>query len=291
MKHKIVSLFLTLCFISAVPLMASAQSFNPQTFGEMSIIMEDNSSKTPLEGVSVSVYYVASVKNISNGELTYAYTDKFKYCDIKHNDPDIIQKLETFAQENSVWAYECVTDADGKAELKGLPLGLYLVKQTNTVPGYAQCESFFVAVPYKDGDNFVYSATAYPKTDIERLVDITIKKVWNTDQSTKVPDKVTVNLLMDGVVVETATLSKSNNWKVTFTDMPQSDAYAVEEVNVPNGFTATYANKDYIFTVTNTAALIKTGQLIWPVPILAMAGIVFITLGVVSLKKQEDSDE
>ena len=96
---------------------------------------------------------------------------------------------------------------------------------------------------------------------------------------------MTVQLLKDGVMVETATLNAQNNWQVTYSDMPESDAYSIVEVNVPKGFTATYSNKGYVFTVTNTASLAQTGQLIWPIPVLALAGLCLITIGAIVLRK------
>ena len=120
------------------------------------------------------------------------------------------------------------------------------------------------------------------------LTEITIKKVWNTDASTSATDSITVQLLRNGQVVETAKLSAENNWQVVFADMPESDAYSIKEVNVPKGFTATYTKSGYVFTVTNTSTLAQTGQLMWPIPILAVSGMVLIAVGVVLLQKKRD---
>jgi hypothetical protein len=99
-----------------------------------------------------------------------------------------------------------------------------------------------------------------------------------------------VQLLRNGVVVETATLSDQNNWQVTYTDMPESDVYSIVEVNVPRGFTATYSQSGYVFTVTNTASLVQTGQMIWPIPVLAMAGLCLITVGTIVLRKTRNEN-
>jgi hypothetical protein len=148
-----------------------------------------------------------------------------------------------------------------------------------------------VTVPNYSTEGYVYNVNASPKTDIARHTSITIKKVWNTDASTKAADSVTVQLLQDGSVVDTATLNSKNNWQVTYTDMPKSDAYSILEVNVPKGFTATYSQNGYVFTVTNSASLIQTGQLIWPIPVLAMTGIFLITIGTIILQKSRNGNE
>ena len=72
--------------------------------------------------------------------------------------------------------------------------------------------------------------------------------------------------------------------------MPESDAYSIEEVDVPKGFTATYQQKGYIFTVTNTSTLIQTGQLIWPIPVLAVSGMLLIAVGITLLQKKRKTN-
>ena len=91
-------------------------------------------------------------------------------------------------------------------------------------------------------------------------------------------------------MVETATLSAQNKWQVTYSDMPESDAYSIVEVNVPKGFTATYSKSGYVFTVTNTASLAQTGQLIWPIPVLALAGMFLLLMGFAILRKTGKRD-
>ena len=141
-----------------------------------------------------------------------------------------------------------------------------------------------------NGDGYVYEVNASPKTEVARLTSITIKKVWNTDASTQATDGVTVQLLQNGNVVKTATLNAQNNWQVIYTGMPESDAYSIKEVDVPKGFTATYQQKGYVFTVTNTSTLIQTGQLLWPIPVLAISGMLFIAAGIVLLQKKRNTN-
>ena len=114
--------------------------------------------------------------------------------------------------------------------------------------------------------------------------------MWNTDESTEAADSVTVQLLKNGNVVKTATLNAQNNWQVTYTDMPESDAYSIKEVNVPKGFTATYKQNGYTFTVTNTSTLIQTGQLTWPIPVLAISGMLLIAVGIALLQKKRKTN-
>lgn len=290
MRHKFISVCLIVWILFLMPMTAFAQSFEDDRLGSISITLKGQDGRTPIINAELSLYYVASVELNTNNNLSYIFTDMFKDCGTDLDDPSLSAKLDVFVKEHSVSATKMITDTRGNAVFTNLPLGLYFIKQTSAVAGYAPCTPFLVTVPNHSTEGYVYDANASPKTDIARLTSIAIKKVWNTDASTKAADSVTVQLLRDGVVVDTATLNSKNNWQVTYTDMPESDAYSILEVNVPKGFTATYSQNGYVFTVTNSASLIQTGQLIWPIPVLAMTGLFLITIGTIILRKSRNSN-
>ena len=283
MGRKLITVFLIAWTLLVMPVTAFALDYD--RVGSISVELKDRDGETPIQGAELSLYHVAKVSLNSEKNLSYNFTDAFEDCGFELDDPALSAKLDAFVKENSLSAQKLVTDAHGKVTFANLPLGLYFVKQTNTVAGYAPCTSFLVTVPNESADGYVYDLNASPKTDIAKLTDITIRKKWNTDASAKAADSVTVQLLKDGVAVKTATLGAQNKWQVTYTDMPESDAYSIVEVDVPKGFTATYSQSGYVFTVTNTSSLAQTGQLIWPIPVLAMAGLCLIAVGTILLRK------
>ena len=283
MGRKLITVFLIAWILLGMPMTAFALDYD--RVGSISVELKDQDDETPIQGAELSLYRVAKVSLNSEKNLSYNFTDAFEDCGFELDDPALSAKLDALVKENSVSAQKLVTDAHGKVTFANLPLGLYFVKQTNAVADYAPCTSFLVTVPSESADGYVYDVNASPKTDVAKLTDITIKKKWNTDASAKAADSVTVQLLKDGAVVKTATLGAQNKWQVTYTDMPESDAYSIKEVNVPKGFTATYSKSGYVFTVTNTSSLAQTGQLIWPIPVLAMAGLCLIAVGTILLRK------
>ena len=285
MRNKWLSLCLVVLLLAAFPLTAAAQEFDPNQQGAISVSLVSKTGETPMAGAELSVFHVAAVNHGSDGTLRYTYTEAFANCDIPLDDPELTVKLDEFVGEHSVDCQKIVTDSQGKAACKDLPLGLYLVKQTGEAEGFAPCTPFLVTVPLETEKGFVYHVDASPKTEVARLVDITIRKVWNTGKSIPTADQVTVQLLRNNTVLDTAILNDANNWQVVYTDMPESDAYRIQEVNVPKGFTATYSRNGYTFTVTNTSSLAQTGQLVWPIPVFSMAGIAFLMLGFVILRK------
>lgn len=290
MQRKIIPVFLAVLLFLAIPAKAYALDFDPERKASVSVTLLEQDGETPIVGVELSLYRVATVGRTNDLELVYAYTDAFCDCGASLDDPELSKKLDAFVSGTSVPAEKLLTDAQGRAAFTDLPLGLYFIKQTNTVEGYAPCTSFLVTVPGVSGDGYIYDINASPKTDIEKLCTITVKKLWNTGSHAKIADSVTVQLLRDDTVVETATLSAANNWQITYTDMPESDVYSIKEVNVPAGFTATYSQNGYVFTVTNTSTLAQTGQLIWPIPVLATAGLGLIAMGIAVLRKPRDRD-
>ena len=285
MGRKLISVLLLVLLLLTMPMTAFAQDFDADRAGSTSVTLMDRDGETPITGAELSLYYVATVRLNGDNRLSYTFTDAFSDCGTPLDDPALTAALDVFVTEHATPVEKRVTDGQGSAVFANLPLGLYFVKQTSTVAGYAPCTSFLVTVPNYDQEGYVYDVNASPKTDIARLTDITIRKVWNTDASAEATDSVTIQLLKNGIVVKTAILSGQNNWQVTYTDMPESDAYSIVEVNVPKGFTATYSQSGYVFTVTNSASLIQTGQLIWPIPVLAMAGFFLIVVGSILLRK------
>lgn len=286
MRNKIISICLITAILIVLPMTVYAQSLDHDRLGSIRVTLVERNGNAPLVGAELSIYHVATVAVNASGNLSYAYTKPFEACGAALDDPELAIKLERFLNEHSVTAAKAVTDAYGTATCSGLPLGLYFVRQTNAVDGFAPCKPFLVTVPLLSNGVYHYDVEATPKTETVKLTSITVKKVWNTGGTSKTPDSVTVQLLQNGTIVKTATLNAQNQWQVTFPDMPESDDYSVQEIDIPDGFTATYSQNGYHYTVTNTAALIQTGQRIWPIPFFAIMGVVLLTAGTMILRKE-----
>ena len=286
-RNKLISLCLLVLLLVALPLTALAQPLDYNRKGSISVNLVATNPEKPMAGAELSVYYIATMGINTDGNMNYIFIDEYEDCGFALDDPALVEKMDLFLAEHDVASRKIVTDAQGKATCDNLELGLYFVRQTGEAEGFAPCVSFLVTVPVETADGYQYDVNASPKTDVIRLTDITIKKVWNTGSTTGIPTSVTVQLLRGSEVVETATLNKQNSWQVTYTDMPESDAYSIKEVNVPKDFKATYTRSGYVFTVTNTSSLAQTGQLVWPIPVFAMAGIVLLMAGFAILWKSE----
>ncbi len=285
MGRKLISVFLTVWVLVMMPVTVFAEDFDPHRLGSISVTLTDPDGQTPIPGAELSLYYLATASLNGSHRFSYIFTDAFADCGCALDDPALSVKLEAFLLEHPVPARTLVTDTDGTVTFTDLPLGLYFVRQTNAVANYAPCTSFLVTVPNSSQEGYVYDVNASPKTDIAKLTAITIKKVWNTDESTSATDSVTVQLRKDDIVIATAVLSDQNKWQVIYANMPESDGYSIVEVDIPDGFVASYSRTGHVFTVTNTAFLIQTGQQVWPIPVLALAGLCLISVGTIVLRK------
>ena len=291
MCRKIIALAVTLLLLAACALPALANQFDPTRTGTISVTLTEKTEKRPIVGAELSLYYVATVGINMDGALNYIYTEEFAPADCPLDTPDLALLLDEYAAQKDLPATTLITDPAGTAVFQDLPLGMYLIRQTSAVSGYAPCTPFLVTLPGEHNGVFSYYVNATPKTEVAKLTSITIRKVWNTDGSVSAAEQVTVQLLRGDTVIETAVLNQENDWQVTYTDMPEGDNYSIKEVNVPKDFTASYKQSGYVFTVTNTHTLAYTGQLIWPIPVLAAMGMLFLLVGICLVQKKRGANE
>ena len=98
-----------------------------------------------------------------------------------------------------------------------------------------------------------------------------------------------MELLRNGQVYDTVTLTAAGNWQYTWVNLPSKDSlWTVREV-IPQGYKATVWQEGDTFVLQNSflsAKLPQTGQLWWPVPILALGGLALLAIGL-GLKKRQ----
>ena len=111
------------------------------------------------------------------------------------------------------------------------------------------------------------------------LIDIVVNKKWVDKDSTR-PASVKIDLMLDGTAIDSIVLNNDNAWQGEWTGLDtRLGKYSVKENKVPSGYTATYKYADGVWTVTNTGSLLQTGQLNWPIPVLCIAGVSVLAMG------------
>lgn len=167
-----------------------------------------------------------------------------------------------------------------------LELGLYLMREQGNVEGYFQLNPFLITVPMTsaEGDQWVYDIIASPKAGtmpnpIEpEHRDMSVRKVWIDEESDSRPTSITVTLNCDGEACDTVVLNGENKWSYTWPQLEMGHSYTVTE-HVPDGYIVSYSYGEDEIVVTNTAKLPQTGQLNWPIPVLAGGGLLFLLIG------------
>ena len=113
MGRKLTAIFFALWLLLTMPMMASAQAFDPNRMGSISVTLLDPTDKTPIAGAELSLYHVATVSLNSQNNLSYTFTDMFKGCGAALDDPALSAKLDTFVEGHAVTATKRITDVRG----------------------------------------------------------------------------------------------------------------------------------------------------------------------------------
>ena len=91
----------------------------------------------------------------------------------------------------------------------------------------------------------------------EATTSVAVSKTWSGDSASSRPDHVIVDLLNDGHVIDTVSLTAENGWQYTFEGLPTTDKngkeyqYTISEREIP-GYTSQITGDALIgFTITN----------------------------------------
>ena len=277
---------------------------------DVSLSVSCMDGRTPLEGVKVDIYLVAEVDECGELTVTEAF-DGFNVNIRGENDDAwraVAATLEGYVLRDRIPAV-----ASAKTNNKGqvsfpesgdrLTQGLYLVLSHRHIQGGIRYDfsPFMVVLPVQDkAENvWVYKVTANAKYDSEIMlpsdddgVDIGVLKVWKDEgHENSRPKEIVVQLLRDGVVYDTETLSAGNNWRYTWFGLDAVYKWTVVEKEMKK-YTVETVREGDVFVVTNTyggsspggsadPTLPQTGQLWWPVPVMIAAGMFFVAVGLI----------
>lgn len=261
--------------LALVMLPAAAFAAGPiDTDREVTMGISYSDDGKPLAGAQFAIYQVATVSQTGELSVTEAF-EQFP-VDIKGKDDAAWKKLASTLEgyvlrDGVVPADSGITDDAGNltfptGETK-LEQGLYLVLgQRHTQDGYYYDASpFMVMLPAQDIENneWLYEVAVSPKFDCTKVPDeettVTRKvlKVWDDEGSEAIrPTEVVVQLLRDGEVYDTVTLSADTDWRHTWTELEDDHAWTVVEKGL-DGYTATVTREGITFVLTNTYSSVE----------------------------------
>ena len=148
-------------------------------------------------------------------------------------------------------------------------------------------------VSYKTEDTtiFITNYMDYEPPVVPDPEDLTVKKVWSDENDKRGirPYSVTVTLYNGDEAVDKVTLGAWNNWRYTWHDLDGNGDWSVLETGIAKGYTPSYRTNGDVVTITNTATLIQTGQLNWPILVLGGLGMLMIFCGVIVMRKKKEN--
>lgn len=101
----------------------------------------------------------------TNGDLHFVYTADFTGCGIALGDltdSTLASRLEAKLPARAAGTTHKISE-QGTVSFDALPLGLYLVVQTENSKGYEAINSFLVSLPMADESGWLYTVDATPK--------------------------------------------------------------------------------------------------------------------------------
>ena len=219
-------------------------------------------------------------KKAGGKDIEYTWTEGsmpegYKLTDTRKNGT-VTTLTNTYAPEKvSITGTKTWNDAnnqDGKRPTS-IKISLFangnVVKSLDVTAATNWTYSFTDLPKYEAGTEIKYTvgeeAVADYETKVEgynitnthkpETLDITGTKTWNdsNNQDGKRPKSITVNLLANGIITDTKTVTADDNWTYSFTDLPkyangQEITYTVSELTVP-GYTTTI---DDNYNITNS---------------------------------------
>lgn len=149
------------------------------------------------------------------------------------------------------------TDTEGTVTFEGLSAGLYLVMgvDVQTPNSRFRFQPFFVFLPTPDDHGvYNYDVEARPKPGVVTPIrQYKVVKLWKDDGNRiHRPDSISVEILKDGILQETAELNSENNWSYSWETTQVDSQWSVVEADVPNGYTVAISAKEGVFTIVNT---------------------------------------
>lgn len=256
---KVIGFLLIACFLS-VPAFAMTTVDSKQP---ASLTVEYKSDGMLLENVVVDLFQVADIDAAGR----YSVTEDFADYPVSLTQTSsagwraLAETLAQYVRRDRIPLLERgTTDSRGRVTFQDLKVGLYLVCGHRYQDGdftYIP-EPILVSLPGRDASgNWVYQVKINGKgeshQDSPEVVKVKVLKVWHDAGSEENrPASIEAQLLRNGVVYDTVSLSAKNNWRYTWSDLDPDDVWSVVEKTVPDGYVLLISKDGITYVLTNT---------------------------------------
>lgn len=241
--------------------------------GSIKVSLYDSETSEAVGGGTLTLYRVAKVQK-DNANLSFVYTNGFEDCGVELGDLSEGELAGRLAEKIAATAESTTVEISdlGVAEFDDLEVGLYLVVQTTAAENYNVINPFLVSVPIQENGSYVYDVDALPKVGTAAKKTPEPPDTPDTPDTPDKPDEENPNTpAAPGPDNPDGWVLGANGEKIYRNpEAPSPDN--------PNGH------------VMGAHGLPQTGQLNWPIPVLAVTGAVLVAAGI-KLKKGTRKDE
>lgn len=244
--------------------------------GSIKVSLYDSETSEAVGGGTLTLYRVAKVQK-DNANLSFVYTNGFEDCGVELGDLSEGELAGRLAEKIAATAESTTVEISdlGVAEFGDLEVGLYLVVQTTAAENYNVINPFLVSVPIQENGSYVYDVDALPK------VGTAAKKAPEPPDKPDTPDTPDTPDKPEEENPNTPAAPGPDNPDGWVLGANGEKIYRNPEApspDNPNGY------------VMGAHGLPQTGQLNWPIPVLAVTGVVLVAAGI-KLKKGTRKDE
>lgn len=241
--------------------------------GSIKVSLYNSETSKAVGGGTLTLYRVAKVQK-DNANLSFVYTNGFEDCGVELGDLSEGELAGRLAEKIAATAESTTVEISdlGTAEFGDLEVGLYLVVQTTAAENYNVINPFLVSVPIQENGSYVYDVDALPK------VGTATKKTPDTPDEPDTPDTPDKPEEENPNTPVAPGPDNPDGWVLGANGEKIYRNPEAPSPDNPNGH------------VMGAHGLPQTGQLNWPVPVLAVTGVVLVAAGI-RLKKGTRKDE
>lgn len=221
----------------------------------------NNAENLPVTGGTICLYDVAA---LSIADETPTFTETEAFCSFSADwdtiDADLAQDLAIYVETQQIQGTLAAIEVDGTVFFDQLELGIYLIVQAEESDTYEAITPFLVTVPMEEDGEWTYEIDAAPK------VGIVTSSNTDTEDPTELEESSGTQPPSTSSTPETSSTPSTSGMPETSSTPGTSDMSSTpSDLSSPSS--------------PSSPALPQTGQLNWPIPVLAVADILLFAFG------------
>lgn len=241
----------------------------PDTGRRCSITVSFQKNNVPVSGGSV---ICTRVGYIYKSETGYSFRRLLDHKELVNlTDPDAPVELEHFVNQNNLTGTVKSVGADGTVIFEDLETGVYLIRQKNAPEGYLPMQPFLVTLPYLKNGEYLYDLDASAKTELDKEPTEPTGPTEPTEPTG--PSEPTEPTDPTGPSEPTEPTEPSEPTEPTGPSQP-TEPTGPSEPTEPTG-----PSQPTEPTTPSGGDSPQTGQLNWPIPVMAVLGVFCLCLG------------